>query len=94
MCLILSKEKAYMDSNIEKKFEEAESILSVQKDYIKALKISDADVSESTLEEFISDLVKLFEDFQDKAVNDMCKKVNEQIENNNNNTQCKFVSLF
>ena len=83
-----------MDSNIEKKFEEAESILSVQKDYIKALKISDADVSESTLEEFISDLVKLFEDFQDKAVNDMCKKVNEQIENNNNNTQCKFVSLF
>ena len=83
-----------MDSNIEKKFEEAESILGVQKDYIKALKISDADVSESTLEEFISDLVKLFEDFQDKAVNDMCKKVNEQIENNNNNTQCKFVSLF
>lgn len=83
-----------MDSNIEKKFEEAESILSVQKDYIKALKISDADVSESTLEEFISDLVKLFEDFQSKAVNDMCKKVNEQIENNNNNTQCKFVSLF
>ena len=82
-----------MDSNIEKKFEEAESILSVQKDYIKALKISDADVSESTLEEFISDLVKLFEDFQSKAVNDMCKKVNEQIENNNN-TQCKFVSLF
>ena len=83
-----------MDSNIEKKFEEAESILGVQKDYIKALKISDADVSESTLEEFISDLVKLFEDFQNKAVNDMCKKVNEQIENNNNNTQCKFVSLF
>ena len=83
-----------MDSKAKETINGIKGLLMAEFKYLEALEINDADVSDGTLDILLKQVSQSFDQLQNNAIIDISSSFDKSLNEDKDNSTCKFVSLF